>query len=193
MKKMMNQAEMIKQMSDRELLNQLYLSQIILLVLGILGSFLFFSSLENWLSMFKWNGKEIFLFGAVSGIVFVLVDLFLMKVLPERHMDDGGINERIFKNRSLLHITFLSLLIAFTEELLFRGVIQTTFGYVTGSLLFALVHIRYIVKPVLLLSILLISFYFGYIYEITENLNVTIMAHFTVDFLLGLYIRFRSG
>ncbi|WP_404453206.1 type II CAAX prenyl endopeptidase Rce1 family protein [Oceanobacillus kapialis] len=48
-------------------------------------------------------------------------------------------------------------------------------------------------KPVLFISVLLVSFYIGYLFEQTGNLIVTITAHFIVDFLLGLTIRFYKG
>src|SRR5699024_11474282 len=60
-------------------------------------------------------------------------------------------------------------------ELLFRGVLQTTFGYIPASVIFALVHVRYLSKPVLLISVLLISFFIGYLFEVTGNLYVTIL------------------
>lgn len=84
------------------------------------------------------------------------------------------------------------MLVAIAEELLFRGVIQTTFGYLISSTLFALIHFRYLKKPVLLISVLFVSFYIGYIFILTENLLVTITAHFVVDFTLGLVIRFQK-
>ncbi|MBO8154922.1 MAG: CPBP family intramembrane metalloprotease [Bacillaceae bacterium] len=190
MKKWLNQAEIIKDMSDRELLTQLVLSQLILLSFGFIGSFVFFDTLSEWLSMFQLNEK-IFFLGVLSGVFFVLLDLIIMKYLPEKYYDDGGINRRIFQNRSFWQILIIALFVAISEELLFRGVIQTTFGYVMASSLFALVHIRYLFKPVPFISILFISFYLGYIFEITGNLNVTIAAHFIVDFLLGLHIRYK--
>ena len=85
----------------------------------------------------------------------------------------------------------LSFTVAFAEELLFRGVLHTTFGYFIASTIFALAHFRYLTKPILFISILFVSFYIGYLFEITGNLVVTIAAHFIVDFLLGLFIRLQ--
>lgn len=86
----------------------------------------------------------------------------------------------------------MTLLVAIAEELLFRGVLQTSFGYFIASGLFVLVHFRYLKKPILFLSIIVVSFYIGYIFVLTENLVVTITTHFVVDFILGLVIRFRK-
>ena len=49
----------------------------------------------------------------------------------------------------ILVITFI---IGFAEEFLFRGVVQTHFGIVIASFVFAVLHIRYIKKPFLFLN-----------------------------------------
>lgn len=141
---------------------------------------------------FDWDISQIFFYGVITGVIIVGIDIMLIFIFSKKYYDDGGINERIFKSESIAYIFFISLAVAISEELLFRGVIQTTFGYVFASILFAFIHFRYLKKPVLLISILFVSFYIGYMFEITGNLLVTITAHFIVDFLLGLVIRFQS-
>ncbi|MBY7143469.1 CPBP family intramembrane metalloprotease [Virgibacillus sp. NKC19-3] len=188
----MKQSEIIKMMSDKELKKQLLLSQFIFLFIGLILSIFLFRNISEWLLYFDWDLNEMLYYGVIPGLIIVLVDVWLMVVLPKHYYDDGGINERVFKNQSIAYIFILSLIVAISEEILFRGVIQTTFGYVFTSVLFALVHFRYLKKPVLLISVLFVSFYIGYMFEITGNLLVTIVAHFTVDFLSGLLIRFQK-
>jgi len=189
--RIMKQSEIIKQLSDKELKQQLFLSQGLFLVLAIVLSFFFFEGLNEWQLYFRWEPEVIILYGVVPGLIIVLIDIILAVALPKKYYDDGGINERVFKGQPVSFVFMLSLTVAVAEELLFRGVLQTTFGYIIASTIFALVHFRYLTKPVLLISILFISFYIGYLFEITGNLLVTIAAHFTVDFLLGLLIRFQ--
>ncbi|WP_449353888.1 lysostaphin resistance A-like protein [Virgibacillus natechei] len=186
----MKQSEIIKIMSAEELKKQLLLSQFLFLFIGFILSIFLFNKLTDWFIYINWDINEIVYYGVIPGLIIVFIDILLMIVLPKRYYDDGGINERIFKNQSIAYIFILSLVVAISEEVLFRGVIQTTFGYVFASVLFALVHFRYLKKPVLLVSVLFVSFYIGYMFEITGNLLVTIIAHFTVDFLSGLLIRF---
>lgn len=188
----MKQNELIKQMTDKELKKQVILSQLIFITIGIILSIFLFEEMSDWLLYFNWNPKEVFYYGVISGLIIVSIDLIIMYIFPESYYDDGGINEKLFKNLSISDIFCVTLIIAVSEEILFRGVVQTTFGYVFASVLFALMHIRYLKKPVLLISVLLISFYIGYLFELTENLYVTITSHFTVDFLLGLFIRFQK-
>src|SRR5699024_13327 len=170
------------QLSDNELYQSLIYSQLILFGLAVILSVFLFDQISHWLDLFVFDAYQIFYYGFLAGLLIVFIDLLLMTILPKRHFDDGGINERIFKNRSVSHIFIIALIVAISEELLFRGVIQTVFGYLIASTLFALVHVRYLKKPVLLVSVLLISFYLGYLYKITGNLFVTITAHFLVDF-----------
>lgn len=188
----MKQSELIKHISDRDLKKSLILSQLIFLLLSIILSVFLFESLFEWLDYFTLNMNDVVYYGVIPGIIIVAIDLILMYLLPKRYFDDGGINKRVFRNRSIGDIFVLTLIIAISEEFLFRGVIQTTFGYVIASIIFALVHVRYLKKPVLLLSVLLVSFYIGYLFEITGNLLVTITAHFIVNFLLALTIRFQK-
>lgn len=188
----MKQNELIKQMTDKELKKQVILSQLIFITIGIILSIFLFEEMSDWLLYFNWNPKEIFYYGVISGLIIVGIDLIIMYIFPERYYDDGGINEKLFKNLSIADIFCVTLIIAVSEEILFRGLVQTTFGYVFASVLFALMHIRYLKKPILLISVLLISFYIGYLFELTGNLYVTITSHFTVDFLLGLFIRFQK-
>lgn len=187
----MSQKHIIDQMSDDELYQSLIFSQFILFSLAITLSIFLFEQMSHWLELFIFDFEQIFYYGCLAGLLIVFIDLLLMSILPKKYFDDGGINERIFKNRSILQIFIIAFIVAVSEELLFRGIIQTVFGYFIASTLFALVHIRYLRKPVLLVSVFLISFYLGYLYKITGNLFVTIVAHFLVDFLLGLMIRYN--
>lgn len=188
----MKQSELIKQISDEELKKSLILSQMLFLIIAFVASIFTFDNLGNWLDYFSLDFKEIIYYGVFPGIFFVIIDLILIYILPKHLYDDGGINERIFKSLTYKEIFFVCIIIAVSEELLFRGVLQTTFGYIIASIIFALVHVRYLGKLVLLISVLLLSFFIGYLFDVTENLYVTIFAHFTVDFLLGVIIRFQK-
>ena len=188
----MKQAELIKKMSDDELRRQLLLSQSLFLIISIvLSLFIPHLTIEKWLEMLVIDYQQLLLFGVCAAVFIVIIELFLYTLLPARYFDDGGINEKVFKNQSVGNIVLICVVVAISEEFLFRGVIQTTFGYVFASSLFVIVHIRYLKKPVLLILVTIVSFFIGYIFEITSNLLVTITFHFVVNFLLGLYIRLK--
>jgi uncharacterized protein len=188
----MKQSELIKQLSNEDLRKSVIYSQLLFIVIAALLSLVLFEDLRTWTFIIQFDISEVVYFGILPGILIVLVDLVLMRFLPSKHYDDGGINKRIFSDISIDKILLLTFLIALSEELLFRGVIQTNFGYIFASVSFAIVHVRYLRKPVLLISILFVSFLIGYMYEVTDNLLVTIFSHFIVDFLLGIFIRYKS-
>jgi|SRR5699024_1494590 len=185
----MKQSEIIATMKPKELRLNIFYSQLLLFGIAIvLGSF-FFNSLSDWINLFELNAKEIFVCGIGAGIVVVVIELVLYLILPNRYFDDGGINKKIFYNCPIFELFILTLCIAFTEELLFRGVLQTKFGLVIASGIFILAHTRYLKRPLLLSLLVLLSIYLGLLYEWTGNLFVPIATHFTIDFLLGVWIR----
>lgn len=188
----MKQADLIKKMTDKEILLNLYITQLIMLVLALgLGWFLF-DSWADLVQKFKWDPFTIFVVGGGSAFIIVLFELMLEKILPKKMLDDGGINERVFQNRSVFHIFVLVTIIAFAEEILFRGVLQTHFGLIPASLLFAIIHVRYLRKVILFVITVSLSFYLGWLYLVTDNLLVPIFTHFTIDFVLGCILRFRK-
>lgn len=188
---MRRQAEIIQKMSDREITIQLIATQCILLATALVTSlFVFDSYWSDWLSLFPISPSMWIWYGVIPGLLILLIDLSLLYSLPKRFYDDGGINEKVFKNRTTPSVLLLTLLIAISEEMLFRGVVHTQLGYVIASVIFAVIHFRYLTKPVLFISVLLVSFYIGYLFEVTGSLTVTITAHFMVDAVLGLWIRY---
>lgn len=186
----LRQDELIKKMTDREILLQLYLTQGILFLLAIIGGWLFYPSIP-WKILFLWDTEKIIMYSIPFAITVVGVDLFLMKVLPKSSFDDGGVNEKVFQNRTTSHILWMTLLISFCEELLFRGILQSKFGLIMASMIFALIHIRYLYKPVLFISVFLISFSLGVMFDFSQNFWVVMIAHFLIDFLLALFIRYQ--
>ncbi len=180
--------QLIASLTDKELLYHLYLTQIILLAISfILGIILFddFSYLQN----FHFSDVSIISIGITAGVTIVILDILLMKWLPSSFYDDGGLNERIFQNRNIFHILVIAMVVAFSEELLFRGIIQTKVGLIMASIIFAIIHYRYLFNWFLFINIVLLSFLIGVIYEWTGNLAVTVMMHFVIDFLLGFHIK----
>ncbi|MGP4082164.1 CPBP family intramembrane glutamic endopeptidase [Pseudalkalibacillus sp. R45] len=187
--KQLNQKELIQSLSQRELYLNLYFTQGIFLLSTVILSFFFNQGFADWLVLFKMEWGAILIWSVPVIILVVLADVMLWKKAPRRLIDDGGINERIFSNITYIHLLVITIVIGICEELLFRGVLQTNIGYVPASLLFALLHIRYITKPVLLLFATALSFLLGGIFIITGNLLIPIFIHVSIDFLLGLIIR----
>lgn len=183
-------SRLVTGLSDREIMFHLLVTQLLLLVISLVLGFFLFDGFYSFLQVFKWNDPNIWLIGGAAGVGVVLLDVILMKFLPPHYYDDGGLNKKIFENRPVLQIAIIAAMVAVSEEILFRGIIQTHFGLIISSLIFALIHYRYLFNLFLFINITALSFFVGYIYLVTENLFVTIFMHFLIDFLLGLNIRF---
>lgn len=186
-----NYFDLIKEIPDKELVKSLYTTQVLLLTVSfILGIFLF-DSFQGFFHLFHFVDPNILLVGAGMGLAVVMIDVILMKLLPAKWYDDGGLNERIFQKKSFVEIATIAAVVAVGEEILFRGVLQTHFGLVAASLIFALVHYRYLFHLFLFINVTGLSFLIGFIYLQTENLVVTIVMHFIIDFLLGCMIKIK--
>jgi membrane protease YdiL (CAAX protease family) len=183
------QSEIIKHLSDRELVLNLYITQFIMLLAALILSRFIFESWFYPFTLISWNLNHL-LIGAGAGLFIVLIELAAVRYLPKSWFDDGGINERMFKNRSPYHIVFLSFVIGFSEELLFRGVLQTSIGFIPASLIFALIHFRYLDNFFLFSFTVGMSFFLGYLFLVTGNLLTVILCHMVIDMLLGGCIRY---
>lgn len=186
------QAEIIQQLTKRELTFHLFATQIVLLTISIISAIFLFKDISTVFKLFRIN-TSIISIGLSSGIIIVLLDIVLMKTLPSHYYNDGGINEKIFANRSIIEIAILAAVIAICEEFLFRGIIQTHFGLFIASFIFAVIHIRYWGHWFLIVNILILSFWIGIVFEVSNhNLMTTITMHFIIDFLLGLFMKNKS-
>ncbi|MFD9626809.1 CPBP family intramembrane glutamic endopeptidase [Peribacillus muralis] len=186
------QAELIKQLTNKQLLLNLFLTQIILLTLAFFLGIILFKDRSAFFNLFIFDDLNIFLIGVPAGVLVVVLDVVLMKVTPSSYQDDGGINERIFSNLSYSMIFVVAAVVAISEELLFRGVLQTHFGLLWTSIIFAVIHYRYLFNWFLFINVLVLSFFIGFLFEWTDNIIVTIIAHFLIDFILGVLIRNKS-
>ncbi|CAH0345578.1 CPBP family intramembrane glutamic endopeptidase [Bacillus sp. CECT 9360] len=186
------QAEIIKKLSDKELHINLLFTQVILLALSFILGVILFNDAASFIDLFQIRDWNILTVGGTAAIVVIGWDLFMMRILPESFQDDGGVNERIFKSLSYPMIFVVALLVAVSEEILFRGVIQTHLGLFWTSLIFALVHYRYLFNWYLFINITLLSFFIGILFEVTNNLLVTIFAHFLIDFILGIIVKSKK-
>lgn len=183
----------IQGIDDRVLLLNLYLTQGVTLVLGILGFYVI--NVSHDVSVFTLFAFQPF--GTVLGWSLalaggiILAELFLVYSLPKKHFDDGGINEKLFSDRAIWHIFIIASIVAFSEELLFRAVIQTKIGLFYASMLFALIHIRYLKKWVMFLTVIFVSLSLGWLYEYTGTIIAPMICHFVIDFVLAIMIRYK--
>ncbi|MBG9793607.1 abortive infection protein [Paenibacillus dendritiformis] len=179
----------VHELDDRLLLLNLYLTQGLTLLAGLIwiwlqgrNPFALLALPEGW--QWLW-------WSAGLAVVVVLVDIAVSQFVPEEMTDDGGMNEKLFGKRPVWHIVVICLIVGICEELLFRGAVQHAFGSYWTSILFAAIHVRYLRHWLPTLMVFLISYALGTVYEWTGTLWAPIAAHFIIDLIMGLILRFR--
>lgn len=179
----------VDEIDDRMLLINLYATQALTLIIGIIWllfqrqNLVHLLALPDTLSTLWW--------GLALAAAVVAVDLLISRWVPDDATDDGGVNERIFKYRAVWHIAVISFIVAICEELLFRGAIQHAIGPYWTSIVFAAIHVRYLRHWIPTGLVFSISYGLGWIYEQSGSIWAPIIAHFAIDFVMGLIIRFR--
>ncbi|EXX91460.1 abortive infection protein [Paenibacillus darwinianus] len=179
----------VDELDDRMLLINLYATQALTFVIGLI--WIFFQR-QNPISL--WNippGMAFVYWGIGLGAAVIAVDLLLSRWIPDEAADDGGVNDRLFRNRPVWHILLISFVVSICEELLFRGAIQHSFGPYWTSIIFAAIHVRYLRHWIPTGLVFSISYGLGWIYVQTGTLWAPVLAHFAVDAIMGLIIRFR--
>lgn len=180
----------IEQLDDRVLLLNLYITQALTLIIGLVWVIFQGQNLFSLLTIPS-DVSNVLMWGAGLVLAAVSADLILSRFVPEELADDGGINEKIFANRPVWHIAVICLVVGFCEELLFRVALQHAFGPYWTSIIFAAIHVRYLKHWIPTGLVFSISYGLGYIYIETGTIWTPIFAHFLFDFIMGLMIKYR--
>ncbi|WP_374016947.1 CPBP family intramembrane glutamic endopeptidase [Paenibacillus thiaminolyticus] len=179
----------VHELDDRLLLLNLYLTQGLTLLAGLIWIWL--QGRNPFVLLVLPEGWQWLWWGAGLAVAVVLIDLAVSQFGPEEMTDDGGMNEKLFGKRPVWHIVVICLIVGICEELLFRGAVQHAFGPYWTSILFAAIHVRYLRHWLPTLMVFLISYALGTVYEWTGTLWAPIAAHFFIDLIMGLILRFR--
>jgi membrane protease YdiL (CAAX protease family) len=178
----------IDQITDKVLLLNLYLTQALTLIVALI--ILYFQN-RNPIDLFNvTTWEQVLIWGGLFAVGVVIMDIGVSYIVPEHLTDDGGINERLFANRSIWHILVIALVVAFAEELLFRGSIQHAIGPYWTSIIFTAIHIRYLQHWVMTGLVFVTSYGLGWLVIQTDMLMTAVAAHFLIDFILGCIIRY---
>jgi membrane protease YdiL (CAAX protease family) len=93
----------------------------------------------------------------------------------------------IFAEARPFDLVLLSLLAGVSEEMLFRGVIQTGIGLLPASILFGVVHF---VTPQYALAAAFMGLYLGSAFSFFQSLLVPVMMHFIYDLGALFYLKY---
>lgn len=179
----------MEELNDRLLLINLYVTQLVTLIVGLI--ILLFQK-NALLDRFSLQLPEMLIWGIGLAAAVLVCDFVVGQFVPDDVSDDGGINEMMFAGRPLWHIALLCLVVAFCEEILFRGAIQHALGPYWTSILFAAIHVRYLQSWLMTGLVFSISYAMGFAYIATGTLWTPIIAHFLIDFVMGCIIRFNK-
>jgi membrane protease YdiL (CAAX protease family) len=121
---------------------------------------------------------------ATLGIVLVIVVSLAWSLVtsPEQLQQQTAPSEQIAASFSTLPQAFLvALMVAFGEEIFFRGAFQPTFGIVLTSIFFTATHTQYALSPATLV-VFLVSLGFGWLRQ-RYSTSSSIIAHFVYNFI----------
>ncbi|WP_289136135.1 CPBP family intramembrane glutamic endopeptidase [uncultured Brevibacillus sp.] len=166
----------------------LWLTQGLVLIVAA-GSSFWVHGIQGTMELFRfplWSGLT--WSGCVIAAI-VLLSIVMDKYLPKHWQDDGSVNMRIFGSMSPVTTLLVCIVVGVGEEWLFRGVIQSFAGNFWTSLLFTLVHVRYVTKPLMVISVFGTSWLLGMLFTYSGSLWSPIVAHIGIDLLLAFYLQ----
>ncbi|RJE48453.1 MULTISPECIES: type II CAAX endopeptidase family protein [unclassified Dehalobacter] len=120
-------------------------------------------------------------------VLIALQFLFLKYVPKERLFDE--INLILMEKFSLTELLPLFFLGAFSEEFLFRGMIQPVLGLCLTAVVFTLIHYRYWRQVFILVEVFLMGILLGVVYAVSLTLWVPVLCHFIVNMTTAFWIK----
>lgn len=156
--------------------------------------------------MIHWTG-EATTWGAVAALPLI-AGLVLLVILPFRPLRElvqivDELVAPLFRQCRLIELALIAALAGLGEEMLFRGVVQVTIaewfggtlgvwiGILAAAIMFGLLHPITTGYAVLAGTI---GVYLGWVFAITDNLLVPVVAHGVYDFVALVYlVRLRDN
>lgn len=172
----------------------IYASQIIITALGLssVWFFLIRKSIIDWSFILTVESSISTLISSIIvAVMAIVVQICLYMLVPHDLLIDE-IN-KLFYKLSYAELFIIFVIGSFAEEILFRGSVQTSLSYFFGnipiailgsSLAFAVFHIRYLRKPVLLVTVIIFGGAFGWLFVFTGTLWAPVLAHFLSNYIM---------
>jgi len=176
------------QISKKMLLLNIILSQAILVLISAILIGLIFPEvqIEN---MLRISCRSVHLLVFLAGSALLLgLQLLFHYYISKDHLTEE-INILLVNTFSLPELAGIFFFGALTEEILFRGILQPVLGILAASLLFTLIHFRYLKKVFLILEVFLMGLILGSAYFLTGTVWVPVFCHFTVNILTACLIK----
>ncbi|NQF12652.1 CPBP family intramembrane metalloprotease [Brevibacillus sp. HB1.3] len=166
----------------------LWLTQGIVMGVAAAGSFLVLGW-DATLSLFTLPGWNALLWAVFVAAGIIIASIVMDRYLPKRWQDDDRINEKVFGSMLPSTTILVCMVVGVGEEWLFRGVIQSLTGNFWSSLIFTLIHVRYLKKPLMIISVFGTSLVLGLLFSHYQSLWPSIVAHILIDVMLAFYLQ----
>jgi len=167
------------------------LSQVILIVIA-LGLWVMLKSLDREIvlaEMFTIDSlSKALITLAVGCAVLIAFQFFFLKYLPKERLFDE-INLILMDKFSLTELFPIFFLGAFSEEFLFRGMIQPILGLWLTAVVFTLIHYRYWRQVFILVEVFLMGILLGVAYAVSLTLWVPVLCHFIVNMTTAYWMK----
>jgi len=173
---------------EKTLRLNLWLTQGLILAAAGIGS-LWLHGREGTVALFHFPKWTTLGWAGLVAAGVIAASIAMDRFLPKRWQDDGKVNEKMFGNMSTAGIFLVCAGVGAAEEWLFRGVLQTAAGNLCTSVIFTLLHTRYLRKPLLIASLFATSWLLGFLFDLERSLWAPIFAHIGIDLVLALYLR----
>lgn len=122
--------------------------------------------------------------------IVIAMEWLLFRYVPRRYWFEP-INDQLAQKFSLWELALIFAMSSVSEELLFRGVLQNLLGFRIATLLFVVIHVRYLKRALLLLVTFILACVLGGVYLQSGSLWVVILCHFLLN--MGVITMLKSG
>lgn len=189
---------------DKDAVRKVTLLQFALIAVGItigfvLHYFLVVRSNGAWVGLWPIAKSGAAWIWLIPGIIVpLLLVLILFKLVPSV---DYLYDENVRTLADLYSLRFMVpyfLVNAFMEELIFRGALQCSIGFLPAAIIFTAVHISYYKKPLMLAHVFVLGLFIGWLFVVTQSLWICTIAHACYNWTLMWLIKtdrvqYRSG
>lgn len=177
----------LKNISRQVLIINILLSQLVLLLAG--AGLTWFIYLRNGINITDFflikDIRTVLIYSFGGSTLLIIIQLLFIKLVSMERLHEE-INILIFEKLTYIELLFVFLLGAAIEEFLFRLVIQQQIGIILTSIIFVVVHVRYLKKVFVIIEVFLLSFILGYIFIRTGIIWPSVVSHFTVNYVMAV-------
>lgn len=176
---------MTKDKNENKIFLTMNVGNLVLLLAGLVGYFFLVYKLKGGLIGVWPTGLELGGFynwiWLIIGYLSMVLGLFLLtKLRPPEYFYDEAV-DLLMKSLNMGQLLIVFIIGGVAEELVFRGIVQVWIGLIPSSIVFMLIHIRYLKKPLMALGTLCLSLILGGLYIVTGSIWPCIIAHIAIN------------